>query len=88
MKYVQVQGQELPFCGPPDLPRIVLRTFNLDSSPTNIDFHPIEQSLLLGQYQIACNVLCICSVLILYVELAVFSSGELEKLCRFSSCKA
>lgn len=36
------------FNAPDDLPKNVARTLNQGSSPMSMDFHPIQQTLLLG----------------------------------------
>lgn len=36
------------FNAPDDLPKTVARTLNQGSSPMSMDFHPIQQTLLLG----------------------------------------
>ena len=35
---------------PDDLPKTVARTLNQGSSPMSMDFHPIQQTLLLGKF--------------------------------------
>lgn len=41
-------GQSQAFNLPDDLPKTVARTLNQGSSPMSMDFHPIQQTLLLG----------------------------------------
>lgn len=36
------------FSAPEDLPKTVTRTLNQGSSPMSMDFHPVQQTLLLG----------------------------------------
>lgn len=33
---------------PDDLPKIVVRTLNEESSPVSMDFHPFQENVLLG----------------------------------------
>jgi len=42
-------GHGQAFNSPDDLPKTVLRTLNQGSSPMSMDFHPVQQTLLLGQ---------------------------------------
>lgn len=42
------------FNAPDDLPKTVARTLNQGSSPMSMDFHPIQQTLLLGWF---CNLI-------------------------------
>ncbi|KAJ8755155.1 hypothetical protein K2173_018953 [Erythroxylum novogranatense] len=37
----------VPFSAPDDLPKTLVRTLNQGSSPTSMDFHPVQQTLLL-----------------------------------------
>lgn len=41
-------GHGQAFNAPDDLPKNVARTLNQGSSPMSMDFHPIQQTLLLG----------------------------------------
>jgi hypothetical protein len=41
-------GHGQAFNAPDDLPKNVLRTLNQGSSPMSMDFHPVQQTLLLG----------------------------------------
>jgi hypothetical protein len=41
-------GHSQAFNAPDDLPKTVARTLNQGSSPMSMDFHPIQQTLLLG----------------------------------------
>ncbi|KAG2729390.1 hypothetical protein I3760_01G247600 [Carya illinoinensis] len=43
----QGHGHGQPFNAPDDLPKIVARTLNQGSSPMSMDFHPVQQILLL-----------------------------------------
>ncbi|KAG7998120.1 hypothetical protein I3843_01G242700 [Carya illinoinensis] len=43
----QGHGHGQPFNAPDDLPKIVARTLNQGSSPMSMDFHPVQQTLLL-----------------------------------------
>lgn len=36
------------FNAPDDIPKAVVRTLNQGSAPMSMDFHPVQQSLLLG----------------------------------------
>lgn len=42
------QSHSQPFHAPEDLPKAVTRTLNQGSSPMSMDFHPVQQTLLLG----------------------------------------
>lgn len=42
---------------PDDLPKHVERTLNQGSSPMSMDFHPVQQTLLLGLYFYDCRIL-------------------------------
>ena len=44
-------GHAQTFNAPDDLPKTVMRTLNQGSNPMSMDFHPIQQTLLLGIYQ-------------------------------------
>ena len=54
-------GHSQTFNAPDDLPKAVARTLNQGSSPTSMDFHPVQQTLLLG--------LLTCFFFILYLHL-------------------
>lgn len=41
-------GHGQTFNAPDDLPKTVARTLNQGSSPMSMDFHPVQQTLLLG----------------------------------------
>lgn len=41
-------GHSQAFNAPDDLPKTVTRTLNQGSSPMSMDFHPVQQTLLLG----------------------------------------
>lgn len=41
-------GHGQAFNAPDDLPKTVARTLNQGSSPMSMDFHPLQQTLLLG----------------------------------------
>lgn len=41
-------GHSQAFNAPDDLPKTVTRTLNQGSSPMSMDFHPAQQTLLLG----------------------------------------
>lgn len=41
-------GHSQAFNAPDDLPKTVTRTLNQGSSPMSMDFHPVQQALLLG----------------------------------------
>lgn len=43
-------GHGQAFNAPDDLPKTVARTLNQGSSPMSMDFHPVQQTLLLGLY--------------------------------------
>lgn len=42
-------GHSQAFSAPDDLPKNVARTLNQGSSPMSMDFHPVQQTLLLGK---------------------------------------
>ena len=42
-------GHSQAFNAPDDLPKTAARTLNQGSSPTSMDFHPSQLTLLLGQ---------------------------------------
>lgn len=44
-------GHAQTFNAPDDLPKTVMRTLNQGSSPKSMDFHPIQQTLLLGIFK-------------------------------------
>jgi hypothetical protein len=44
----QGHGHGQAFNSPEDLPKTVMRTLNQGSSPMSMDFHPVQQTLLLG----------------------------------------
>lgn len=41
-------GHGQAFNAPDDLPKVVARTLNQGSSPMSMDFHPVQQTILLG----------------------------------------
>lgn len=41
-------GHGQAFSAPDDLPKTVVRTLNQGSTPMSMDFHPVQQTLLLG----------------------------------------
>jgi hypothetical protein len=41
-------GHGQTFNAPDDLPKAVVRTLNQGSSPMSMDFHPVQQTILLG----------------------------------------
>ncbi|XP_020979039.1 topless-related protein 1-like [Arachis ipaensis] len=41
-------GHGQAFNAPYDLPKTIMRTLNQDSSPMSMDFHPVQQTILLG----------------------------------------
>lgn len=41
-------GHGQAFNAPDDLPKTAMRTLNQGSSPMSMDFHPVQQTLLLG----------------------------------------
>ena len=44
-------GHAQAFNAPDDLPKNVMRTLNQGSSPMSMDFHPVQQTLLLGIFR-------------------------------------
>lgn len=42
-------GHTQAFSAPDDLPKNVARNLNQGSSPMSMDFHPVQQTLLLGK---------------------------------------
>lgn len=41
-------GHSQAFNAPDDLPKTLIRNLNQGSSPMSMDFHPVQQTLLLG----------------------------------------
>lgn len=46
---ISAQNQSQGLYSPDDLPKTVARTLNQGSSPMSMDFHPVQQTILLGQ---------------------------------------
>lgn len=61
-------GHGQAFNSPEDLPKTVMRTLNQGSSPMSMDFHPVQQTLLLGQllFQSLLVVLLTVSIAFIY----------------------